>query len=303
MNILLLGANGQLGFELQRSLAPLGQLSVATRDGRLAGGGSCAAIDLDLPATLAERLDRLRPDLVLNAAAYTAVDRAEADVDRAQRANADAVAAIAQWCARHDALLMHYSTDYVFDGSGHTPRQEDDPTAPLGSYGRSKRAGEQAIIASGCRHLILRTAWVYAARGHNFLRTMLRLGAEREELRVVADQLGAPTPARWLAAASAALLARGRWESPDAFGIFHMVAAGQTSWHGFAEAIFVDAVAAGLLPRAPRVQAIASDEFPTPAARPAYSVLDCDRLARVHGLRLPAWRDGVREVIAELAAC
>jgi dTDP-4-dehydrorhamnose reductase len=302
MRILLLGANGQVGFELQRALVPLGQVTAATRSGVLPGGAACERIDLGDDDALQAALQRLRPDVIVNAAAYTAVDRAESEPDAAHQANAHAPGLLGRWCAAHDALLLHYSTDYVFDGGATRPWREQDPTAPLGAYGRTKREGEQAIAASGCRHLILRTAWVYAARGHNFLRTMLRLGAEREELRVVADQIGAPTPARWLGAASAALLARtGRRTAADALGVFHLAAGGETSWHGFAEAIFDDAVIAGLLPRAPNVVAIPTTEFPTPATRPAYSVLDGARLAEMHGLRLPDWRGGVRQVIAELA--
>ncbi len=299
--ILLLGANGQVGFELHRSLVALGELVAATRTGVLPGGAAGTCADLSRPAELPALLDRIAPRIVVNAAAYTAVDRAESEPDAARLANADAPDALARWCAANDALLVHYSTDYVFDGRSERPWREDDPSAPLGVYGRSKLAGEQAIRASGCRHLIFRTAWVYAARGHNFLRTMLRLGAERDELRVVADQRGAPTPARWLAAATTAVLAGPIRQRDDALGTFHMVASGETSWHGFAEAIFTDAVQAGLLPRAPRVVPIASSDYPTPAARPAWSVLATDRLAAVHALRLPDWRDGVRQVIAELA--
>jgi dTDP-4-dehydrorhamnose reductase len=300
--LLLTGATGQLGFELQRALAPLGELVTTSRDGRLPGGAACSVFDLDAPASLVAVLDRWQPDIVVNAAAWTAVDRAEQESSAAFRANAEAPATIAGWCAANDALLVHYSTDYVFDGRGSTPWTEQAPTAPLGVYGASKRAGEQAIIDSRCPQLILRTAWVYAARGQNFLRTMLRLGAERDRLRVVADQIGAPTPARWLAAATAALLARGRWREPGAQGLFHLAAGGATSWHGFAEAIFADALQAGLLERAPLVEPIASSDYPTPAARPGYSVLDCTRLADIHGIALPDWRRGVAEVIAELAS-
>jgi dTDP-4-dehydrorhamnose reductase len=303
MRILLLGANGQVGFELQRALAPLGEVVAATRSGELPGGASCARIDLADATALLAAVDALRPAVIVNAAAYTAVDRAESEPESARQANGIAPGLLGRWCAAQDALLVHYSTDYVFDGSARRPWREDDATGPLGVYGQTKLEGEQAIAASGCRHLILRTAWVHAARGHNFLRTMLRLGAEREELRVVADQIGAPTPARWLGAATAALLARIDDSTPaDALGVFHLAAAAETSWRGFAEAIFADAVAAGLLSRAPRIVAISSAEFPTPAARPAYSVLDGSRLAHVHRLRLPGWRDGVRQVVAELAA-
>jgi len=301
MNLLLTGCNGQVGFELQRALAPIARLYCATRNGRLPGGTEAVAFDLDQPSTLTATLDRLQPQIVVNAAAWTAVDKAESEQAAAFRANAESVDAIARWCAAHGALLVHYSTDYVFAGNGDRPWREDDPVAPLGVYGASKLAGEDAIRASGCDHLILRTAWVYAARGQNFLRTMLRLGAERDVLRVVADQIGAPTPARWIAATTAALLAR-LGAARDVRRTLHLVAGGQTSWHGFAEAIVADAHAAGLLPRTPRVEAIATADYPTPAKRPAYSVLDCRALAESYELALPDWRDGLRQVIAEMAS-
>ncbi len=296
--ILLFGANGQVGFELQRALAPLGEVIPATRSGALPGGSACERADFDRPDTLPPLLDRIAPDIVVNAAAWTAVDRAEDEPEAAFRANAEAVDALARVCAQRGALLVHYSTDYVFGGESDRPWREDDPTAPLGVYGASKLAGEQAIGASGCRHLIFRTAWVCAAHGHNFLRTILRLAGERDELRVVADQIGAPTPARWIAAATALALAR----RPDATGLWHLTAAGETSWHGFAQAIVADAVAADLIARPPRVTAIATAEFPTRARRPADSRLDNARLAEDFGLRLPDWREGCRQVIMEIAA-
>lgn len=305
MSWLLTGAGGQLGFELQRVLAPLADIVPATRDGRLPGGAPCAALELSDPASLRPALDRVRPCVILNAAAYTAVDRAESEPALAHAVNAEAVEVLARWCADNDALLLHWSTDYVFDGQAERPWLPDDPVAPLGEYGRSKQAGEAAIRAAGCRHLILRTAWVYAARGHNFLRTMLRLGAERDRLRVVADQIGTPTPARWIAAATAAILARvgeGVGADDARLGTHHLVASGQTSWHGFAEAIFADAVRAGLLERAPAVEAIATADYPTPARRPNWSVLDGASLRESFGLQLPDWRRGVAEVVAELAA-
>lgn len=297
MKLLLLGAGGQVGFELQRALAPLGDLVCATRSGTLPGGAPCAIADLSRPDTLAALLDAHAPGVVVNAAAYTAVDRAESEAGLAHAINADAPAALARWCAPRGAMLVHYSTDYVFDGAGTRPYREDDATAPLGAYGRGKLAGEEAIRASGAAHLILRTAWVYAARGQNFLRTMLRLGKERDALRVVADQFGAPTPARWIASATAALLAR----QAAVQGTFHLTAAGETTWHGFAEAIFDAALAAGLLERAPRVDPITTAEYPTPARRPAYSRLENTRLHDAFGLQLPDWRRGVAEVIAELS--
>lgn len=195
-------------------------------------------------------------------------------------------------------MLLHYSTDYVFDGSASRPYREDDATAPLGVYGASKLAGEKAIRASGARHAILRTAWVYAAHGSNFLHTMLRLARERDELRVVGDQIGAPTPAAWIADASARIVAHGVPTS----GTWHLVAAGETSWHGFAGAIMDEALAAGLLARRPRVLTINMAEYPTPARRPAYSVLDTARLHRDFGIAAPHWRDGLHAVMGELAA-
>ncbi len=302
--MLLTGASGQVGFELQRALAPLGSLAIATRDGRLPGNGHCERVDLEQPPSIIALLDRLQPRLLVNPAAYTAVDRAESEPDRAVRINVDAVDVMARWCRANDALMVHYSTDYVFDGSASAPWVEDAPRAPLGIYGRSKRDGEDALRASGARHLILRTAWVYAARGSNFLRTMLRLAAQRDELRVVNDQHGSPTPARWIAAATAALIARILANSSAAreLGTFHLCAAGQTSWHGFAEAIMQDALAAELLLTTPRVTPIGSIDFPTPAQRPRYSVLDCSRLREAHGLALPDWRLGLTEVTAEIAA-
>ena len=294
MRILLLGGNGQLGRELRRSLAPLGELVVATRDGVDAD----AAANFDDPTALAAMVRGSGADVVVNAAAYTAVDKAEAEADAAFRVNSEAPGAIARACARIDALLVHYSTDYVFDGSASRPYREDDATAPLGVYGTSKLAGEDAIRASGARHAILRTAWVYASHGRNFLLTMLRLANERDELRVVADQIGAPTPAAWIADATADLIRRGVAES----GTWHLVTSGQVSWHGFASAIMEDAHALGLLERMPTVVPITTAEFPTPARRPAYSVLDTTRLHDDFGIVPPAWRGELRATLREIAA-
>ena len=290
MKLLLLGGNGQVGRELRRSLLPLGELVVATRD----GGDADAAADFDAPASLAALIEQTAPEVVVNAAVYTAVDKAETDAAAAFRINAEAPAAIAQACVDTDALLVHYSTDYVFDGNATRPYREDDATAPLGVYGASKLAGEQAIRASGARHAILRTAWVYAAHGKNFLLTMLWLANERDELRVVADQIGAPTPAAWIADATAEIIRRGVMAS----GTWHLVADGETSWHGFAEAIVDEAHALGLIARKPRVVAIPTADYPTPARRPAYSVLDTTRLQRDFGVAPPDWRDGLRRTLA-----
>lgn len=305
MKILLLGANGQVGFELARSLAPLGELVCATRSGTLAGAVPCLAADLARPESLAATLDAVKADVIVNAAAYTAVDRAEDEPQLAQRINAQALAEIGARAAAGNALVVHYSTDYVFDGAGSRPYRENDATAPLGVYGRSKLDGENALRASGCDHLILRTAWVYAARGHNFLRTMLRLAREREELRIVGDQRGAPTPARLISAATAAalarLLARRTGERDKWLGTYHLCAAGQCTWFDFAGAIFARAHAAGLLERVPRLVPISTAEYPTPARRPTYSVLDCSRIRDAFGLHLPNWRNGLDAVISELA--
>ncbi|HET6805040.1 MAG TPA: dTDP-4-dehydrorhamnose reductase [Frateuria sp.] len=305
MKILLLGANGQLGrsFVEDGGLAGRGELVVATRDGTLWDGERAEVADLAAPG-LDALLDRVQPDVIVNAAAYTAVDRAEQEEALATRINGQAVGELGAWAAAHGALVLHYSTDYVFDGSASTPYPVDAPTGPLGAYGRSKLAGEQALRASGADHLILRTAWVYAPHGHNFLRTMLRLGAERDELRVVADQHGAPTSTALIVRASLALL--DRWFArPDARaelrGTHHLVASGHTSWHGFASAIFDEAHARGLLARIPRVLPIASADYPTPARRPAWSVLDNLGLGQLLGHPLPDWREGLHEVMERLA--
>ena len=293
MRLLLLGANGQVGHELRRALAPLGAVVCTTRSGALDDGAPCEAADLDDPASLPPLVARLAPDVVVNAAAYTAVDKAESDREAAFRANADAPGELARACAARDALLVHYSTDYVFDGSATRPYREDDPTSPLGAYGESKLAGEQAVKDSGARHMIFRTAWVYADRGRNFMLTMLRLVGERDDLRVVDDQVGTPTPASLIADGTAAMLRKPRQGS----GLWHLTARGGTTWHGFAEAIVERAHALGRIPRRPRVIPIATADYPTPARRPAWSRLDCSRFERDAGVRLPDWRDALEAVL------
>lgn len=298
MRILLLGADGQVGGALRRSLADFAEVVPCTLSGTLPDGAPAQAADFTEPGALPALLARVAPDHVVNAAAYTAVDAAETDAARAFRINAEAVGELARACAASAVPLVHFSTDYVFAGDAGRAYREDDAPAPLGVYGASKLAGERAVREAGGAHRIFRLCWVYGPDGSNFLRTMLRLAAERDVLRVVADQTGAPTPVAWIAGAVAASLR----DRPDACGTWHLAAGGATSWHGFAEAIVADAVAAGLLAHAPRVEAIASVDWPTPARRPADARLDCARLAADFGIRLPDWRRGVREVIDTLRA-
>lgn len=306
MRILLLGANGQLG----RTFLDVGTRAArhewisSSREGTLSGGGHGVAADLGEPDALPAVLDRIRPDVIINAAAYTAVDKAEDEEALATRINGDAPGIIGCWAAARDVLVLHYSTDYVFAGMQAEPYLPDAETGPLNAYGRSKLAGERALRASGARHLILRTGWVYAAHGKNFLCTMLRLGAEREELRVVADQHGAPTDTALIVNASLAALES--WQHADTptraklAGTHHLVASGSTTWHGFASAIFVQAKDLGLLTQVPRVIPIASAEFPTPAQRPHWSLLDNGGFQRQFGFPLPGWQQRLHSVLCDL---
>lgn len=294
MRLLVVGANGQVGHALLQSLASLGEVVATTRSGQLPDGRACEALDLAQADGIDSLLERIRPDAVINAAAYTAVDRAEDEPEAAFAANAEGPGRVAQACAERGIALVHYSTDYVFDGRGTRPYRDDDATNPLGIYGASKLAGEEAIARSGARHLILRTAWVYGLYGANFLRTMLRVGAERDELRVVADQRGCPTPAWLIADVTAQVLRKGIVAS----GIRHLVASGETTWHGFASAIFDEAHARGLIARKPGVVAITTADYPTRATRPAYSVLDTAHLRDEYDLVLPDWRDALAETLS-----
>ena len=293
MSVLLFGANGQVGQELLRALPPLVDVIGTTRTGMLPGGSACLTADFGDPDSVLALLDATRPTHVINAAAYTAVDNAESEPAAAQTANAETPGAIARWCAAHAVPFVHYSTDYVFDGRGTRPYRPDDATAPLGVYGATKLAGEDAIRAASGRHLIFRTAWVYAAHGQNFLRTMLRLGAERDVLRVVADQIGTPTPAALIADVTAQILR----SDTEASGTWHLTASGETSWFGFAEAIFDGAVERGVIARAPKVEPISTADYPTPAKRPAYSRLDTSTLERDFRVALPEWRDALGGVL------
>lgn len=283
---LLLGAGGQVGWELHRALdSP--ELVALDR----------TQADLARPETLRDLVRAHRPAVILNAAAYTAVDAAEKDEAAARTVNAEAVAVLADEAKRVDALLVHYSTDYVFDGAAHAPYREGDRVDPLSAYGRTKLAGEQAIAASGVRHLVLRTSWVYAGRGKNFLLTMLRLARERDELRVVADQRGAPTWARSIAQATAALL--GKAASQPVRRTLHMSCGGITSWQGFAARIVERGSARGLCRKVP-VHPITTADYPTPARRPAYSVLDNGRLQSEFGITMPHWEIALEECLAEM---
>ncbi|PPJ43475.1 MULTISPECIES: dTDP-4-dehydrorhamnose reductase [unclassified Pseudoxanthomonas] len=295
MKVLILGGNGQVGHELRRSLAPMGEVVVTTRSGELPDGVRCEVADFDDLASLDDLVQRVAPSAIVNAAAYTAVDKAEDDADAAFRANAEAPGVLARASAARGIPFVHYSTDYVFDGQGARAYREDDPTAPLGVYGASKLAGEDAIRSAGGRHLILRTAWVYGKHGHNFMKTMLRLGADRDEVRVVADQVGTPTPAALIADVTAELLRK--QDAPS--GTFHLTPRGETSWHGFAEAIFEEAATRGLIARAPKVLPIATSDYSTRARRPGYSRLDIGKLEAVLGHPLPEWRVGLQRVFGD----
>ena len=298
MKILLLGKNGQVGWELQRALAPLGELSACDFD---TPAPWCA--DFSQPESLAALVQAAQPDVIVNAAAHTAVDKAESEPELARALNATGPAVLAREAAARGALLVHYSTDYVFDGSGSAPRDETAPTAPLSVYGRTKREAEEAIAASGCRHLILRTSWVYAARGGNFARTMLKLSAERDALNVIDDQIGAPTGADLLADVTAHGI-RAVAGNPALSGLYHCVAGGETSWHGYAQFVIEWARAHGQPIRvAPdAVRPIPTSQYPTPATRPLNSRLSTQRLQQAFGLRLPHWQAGVERMLREVLA-
>lgn len=298
MRILLLGASGQVGHRLRHSLAPLGEVRPATRSGVLPDGAACLVADLASPGTLAALVEAQAPALVVNAGAYTAVDRAEDEPALAMRVNAEAPGALARACAAAGIPLVHFSTDYVFDGRATRPYREDDAPAPLGVYGRSKWAGEEAVRASGAAHRIFRLCWVYDVRGSNFMRTILRLAGERDQLRVVADQRGTPTPAPLIASAVADSLRA----DPSASGTWHLAAGGEATWHDFASAIIDGARARGLLARSPAVEAIATADFPVRATRPAYSRLDTTRFRDRFQVRLPDWREALGRMLDRLVA-
>ena len=296
MKILLFGKNGQVGWELQRSLAPLGELVALDRH----SNDFCG--DLTNLDGIRETVQKVRPQVIVNAAAYTAVDKAESDAGTAHTVNAEAPGVLAQAADAAGAWLVHYSTDYVFDGSGSKPWEESDSTGPLSVYGRTKLEGEQRIAALCARHLILRTSWVYAARGGNFAKTMLRLAAERDRLTVVSDQFGAPTGADLLADVTAHMLRSALAGAPGFAGIYHVAAAGETSWHGYARFVLDCAAKSGraLKASADSVDPVATSAFPTPAQRPHNSRLNTAKLRGALGLQLPAWQQGVARMLAEI---
>lgn len=287
--ILLLGKNGQVGWELQRALAPLGLLVAHDRS-------TCDLLDID---QLRKVVTDSRPDVIVNAAAYTAVDKAEQDSTSAFTINAEAVAAIATMAAKSRALLIHYSTDYVFDGTKTIPYVENDPINPLCVYGDSKAQGELAITASGCEHLIFRTSWVFAARGANFAKTMLRLASERDSLRVVADQWGAPTSAELIADVTAQAI-REVISKRAKGGLYHLAAAGETSWHGYANFVFELATRLGAQLKTNTALPIPAAEYPLPAARPTSSRLDTTKLQNAFDMVMPDWRYHVQRMLIEL---
>ena len=289
MKILLLGKNGQVGGELEKSLAHLGALTALDRQG----------MDLSNPDSIREQIRRLQPDVIVNAAAYTAVDKAESEPDLAMAVNGTAPSIMAEEAARLNALLVHYSTDYVFDGTKSSPYTEQDTPHPLNVYGHGKLAGEQAIHEHASRFLIFRTTWVYDGQGKNFLNTIKRVGAQRPELTIVDDQIGAPTWSREIARATAQAIDSylSRPDPEQINGIYHMTAQGQTSWFGFAQAAAKCGLFAGLA-HPPALRAITSAEFPTPAKRPMYSVLSNAKLLKQFGIRLPDWNLSLRECLS-----
>ena len=289
MKILLLGKDGQLGWELQRSLACLGEVVALGRE----------KADLSQPATLAALVAHYAPQVIVNAAAYTAVDKAEVDAATAHAVNAQSPMELAQAAKACNALLVHYSTDYVFDGTGTRAWLETDTAAPLNVYGATKLAGEQAMIDSQCKHLIFRTSWVYAARGGNFAKTMLRLAQERDTLSVIDDQFGAPTGADWLADITAHALVQAS-ANPRKLGLYHAVAAGETTWHGYASEVVRQAKILGYDIKTTQINAVATSAFPTPAKRPSNSRLNTEKLKQTFGIHCPSWGKGVLRMMKEI---
>lgn len=295
MKILLTGANGQVGYELWRTLQYIGEVIPTTTVGTEINGMPTISLDLSNPADIEKKINAVQPNLICNAAAYTAVDDAEDNQKAAFTINADAPAILAKFSVINDSKLIHYSTDYVFSGSSDVPWTEEDTTNPQGIYAESKLVGEQAIVDSGCEHMIFRTAWVFSERGHNFLQAMLRLGRENDELNIVNDQIGSPTWANSIATATALSL-----HNSDENGIYHMTSSGKTSWCGFARRIFAQAEKLGLIPMIPKINGIPTSQYPTPAKRPAYSVLDCKKLKNTFNITMPNWQTALQLCIQNM---
>ena len=294
MKILLLGKNGQVGWELQRALSPLGEVAALSRNA--VNGLSGDLTDLE---SLEETVLKLKPDVIVNAAAYTAVDKAESDAQLAQLINSDAPALLAKLSKQLGALLVHYSTDYVFNGSGDAPWSEDQVVDPLSVYGSTKAGGEQAIQASGCKYLIFRTSWVFASKGNNFAKTMLRLAADRDALNVIADQIGSPTSAELIADITAQVIPRSQ-KIKGVSGIYHLAASGETSWYGYACYAIKLTREMGRFLKVAEINPIPTSEYPTAAVRPLNSRLNCDKLKNTFGLHLPDWKVGVNRMIQEI---
>ncbi|WP_407513059.1 dTDP-4-dehydrorhamnose reductase [Acinetobacter baumannii] len=294
MKILLLGKNGQVGWELQRALAPLGDVIALDRHGLDSLSG-----DMTQPQAIYDTILAVQPDVVVNASAYTAVDLAETEQELADIINHQTVKAAAEACQKTNALLVHYSTDYVFEGTGTTAFVETDAIAPLNVYGKTKALGEQAIVDSGCRYLIFRTSWVYASRAKNFLKTMLSLAQQREELSIIDDQIGAPTSAELIADITAHAIPQTIVDA-NKVGIYHLVASGETSWFGYANYAFIQARTLGQELAIQKVNPIPTSAYPTPATRPHNSRLDNQKIQRTFGLTLPVWQEGVKRALTEL---
>jgi dTDP-4-dehydrorhamnose reductase len=300
MNILLAGSSGQLGQELSPVLASLGAVTLVDRN---VSAGDRETVKQDLAALnrVEILLNRTRPDIVVNAAAYTAVDQAENDTATAFRLNAELPGCLARWCERNDRLMVHYSTDYVFPGNSDRPYRETDPAGPLNVYGESKLAGELAVSASGCRHIILRTSWVYSTHGNNFVLTMLRLARERPELNIVSDQKGCPTWARNLARVTGRLISQvGTGNHEDLLGLYHYCDSGVVNWYDFAHAIFSTAQDVGLLRELPRMTPVQTSAFPQLAERPLYSVLDSSAVREAFGVEAAGLNESLQSCLEEL---
>lgn len=288
MKILLTGTDGQVGYELWRTLQHIGEVIPTTRTGKEIEGMPTIAMDLTDAEDIENKLNAIQPNIICNAAAYTAVDNAESNKELAFKINAHAPEIFAKYAVITDARIVHFSTDYVFSGFSSTPWKENDKTSPLGVYGESKLLGEQAIIDSGCQHMIFRTAWVFSYRGHNFIYSMMNLARQKDELNIVDDQIGSPTSATAIASATAMALLN------PVDGLYHMTSSGKTTWHRFARRILSQAHHLGLIEKLPKINAISSSQYKTPAMRPCFSVLDCNKLNETFNIKMPNWQTSLQ---------